>query len=621
MDSYGILQTILPSLDGVTNKGTDRYGFYCPLGHRKQDAQAEIWIDDKQELGICCYDCKRDTDLWAQLVTPHIERNGSTNGFHRNGTGDYKARPEPDVLVRYEHPDGQPRLAKRYECRGTSCTWTKKDPTTELWEYCFGKFDRRDDGTPGKHLASDGTKKGTEVLIWDAPRTNVIIWCEGEKAAAAVQAAGYTAASSYGGARSAKESDYSAFAGKDILIWGDNDSDGRVATQQVGDAALRVNAIRVRYVQTDGHDKADAADTPLADRGLKIEELLAFAPSYAAGFTAEGDLAAGQGLAAYLRSFDDIDLSQPLPALLTRTDDDETLLYAGKVNTIYGPPGSGKTWAALIAAHTALEEGANVLWCDYEDDEKTFLRRSLILAFDPRNFKAEFAFISAGMADDPLAVQQAREFLNNGVNTGLVVIDSAGASGVPSDGADINWWWSKHVEPFTADGHGVLIIDHVPKSTVDRPRGPIGSQAKLARITGSALAVSGVAWTKRMPGRIFLTNHKDRGGDLPAAAGKVVAVIEGSYNQYGGFKYEIVAPDDRSDKEDIGEQILRVVADAGDAGIQSLRKMRELIAGGNGLIDITTDNLVQCGALLKVSAGRSYCFTITDVGLEMLNQG
>ena len=261
------------------------------------------------------------------------------------------------------------------------------------------------------------------------------------------------------------------------------------------------------------------------------------------------------------------------------------------------------------------------MWCDYEDDEKTFLRRSLMLGVDPRNFKAEFAFISAGMVDDPLAVQQAREFLNNGVNTGLVVIDSAGASGVPSDGADINWWWSKHVEPFTADGHTILIIDHVPKSTVDRPRGPIGSQAKLAKITGSALAVSGVAWTKRMSGRIFLTNHKDRGGDLPAAAGKVVAVIEGNYDHNGGFKYEIVAPDDGSDKEDIGQQILRVVADAGDAGIPSLRKMRELIAGGNGLIDITTDNLVHCGALLRVSAGRSYCFTITDAGLGMLNQG
>ena len=615
MDDYTLLQTILPSLDGVTNKGTDRYGFYCPLGHRKQDAQAEIWIDDKRDLGICCHDCKKDTDLWAKLVSPHIERNGSTNGYHRNGSFQL---PEPDVLVRYEHPDGKPRLAKRWECRGQSCTWAKWDKSQKAWEVCFGKFDRRPDGSPGKHLRSEGSKQGTKVLIWDAPRTNVIIWCEGEKAAAAVQAVGFTAASSYGGGTSSANTDYSAFSGKDILIWGDNDVDGRVATQQVAEAAQRVNAIRVRYVQTDGHDKADAADLPPAERTAKIEELLTFAPSYVGGFEDVGDTSSGKGLAAYVRSFDDIDLSQPLPALLTRSDD-ETLLYAGKVNTIYGPSGSGKTWTALIAAHNNILLGGNVLWCDYEDDEKTFLRRSLMLGFDPRVFKAEFAFISAGMADDPLAVQQAREFLNNGQNTGLVVIDSAGASSAPSDGADVRWWWEKYIEPFTADGNGVLIVDHVPKTMVDRPRGPIGSQAKLARITGSALAVSGVAWTKRMPGRIFLTNHKDRGGDLPAAAGKVVAVIEGSYNHNGGFKYDIVPPDDGSDKDDINAAIVRAIANAGDGGLSGMDRIRNAVGRNMTIVTEGLSNLVHAGVLNKEKVGRTYRFTLTDAGRSWLS--
>ena len=616
MDSYGILQTILPSLDGVTNKGTDRYGFYCPLGHRKRDAPAEIWIDKEGKVACCCYDCKRDTDLWQLIVSPHLVRNGSTNGYHRNGTGGVN-RPEPDIVVRYEHPDGQPRLAKRWECRGKDCTWAKWNKARKAWEVCSGKFNRRPDGSAGKHLRSEGSKQGTYVLIWDAPRSNQIIWCEGEKAAKAVQDAGYTAASSYGGATSSAQTDYSALAGKDILIWGDNDVDGRFATQQVAEAALRVNAIRVRYVQTDGHDKADAADLPPAERAAKIEELLTSAPSYVGGFEDVADTSAGVGFAAFRESFDNIDLSKELPALLVRSDD-ETLFYAGKSNTIYGPAGVGKTWAAIITVLQYIQRtAANVLWLDYEDDKVTFLRRSLMLGFDPLNF-AEFAFIKPDMLSDSLAVSEAKDFLNSGRDIGLVVIDSASAASCPSDGSDVSWWFDKYVKPWTADGHGVLIVDHVPKSTVDRPRGPIGSQNKLAKITGSALAVSGVAWTKRMPGRIFLTNHKDRGGDLPAAAGKVVAVIEGSYHHNGGFIYDIVPPDDGGDKDDINAAIIRVIADAGDNGLSSVEAIRKKVGKKTEIVRDAISNLVFAGALNKDKVGRSYRYTLTEAGQSWL---
>ena len=225
VDSYGILQTILPSLDGVTNKGTDRYGFYCPLGHRKRDAPAEIWIDDKRKIAVCCYDCGRDRDLWEEVVLPFKQRNGgSSNGTFKGSSS--TGLPRPDWVVQYHHPDGKPRPMRRWECRGRDCTWAKWNRTEGRYEVCYGKFNRRKDGTPGKHIRSDGSKQGTHVLIWEAPRTNQIIWTEGEKAAKAIQDVGYTAASTYGGSSAVHHTDYSAFAGKDVLIWGDDDVDG-----------------------------------------------------------------------------------------------------------------------------------------------------------------------------------------------------------------------------------------------------------------------------------------------------------------------------------------------------------------------------------------------------------
>ena len=55
-----------------------------------------------------------------------------------------------------------------------------------------------------------------------------------------------------------------------------------------------------------------------------------------------------------------------LPALMVR-DDGHTLLYESRLNSIFGEPGVGKTWLAIISAISAVRAGANVLWWDFED--------------------------------------------------------------------------------------------------------------------------------------------------------------------------------------------------------------------------------------------------------------
>ena len=92
--------------------------------------------------------------------------------------------------------------------------------------------------------------------------------------------------------------------------------------------------------------------------------------------------AEGMTLADFTVAWDDeLDLS-PLPALLQR-DDGGTILYASKLNWIFGLPSSGKTWLSIIALEQATLCGGRVLVMDFEDSKATFQRRTHLLGLDP----------------------------------------------------------------------------------------------------------------------------------------------------------------------------------------------------------------------------------------------
>ena len=103
--------------------------------------------------------------------------------------------------------------------------------------------------------------------------------------------------------------------------------------------------------------------------------------------TRESDEAAvttpeGSTMADFTMAWDEtVDLS-PLPALLKRQDG-ATILYAGKLNWLFGIPGSGKSWVAIIAANEAILCGGRVLIMDYEDSKATFQRRAALIGLNP----------------------------------------------------------------------------------------------------------------------------------------------------------------------------------------------------------------------------------------------
>lgn len=575
-----ISQAMLSPLEGVKSNGSDRYTFHCPLSHRKKDARAEIWLDDNGKIAIVCYDCQRNQELWEHVVRPHLPERSETQEWT------------------YDHTDGSVRIVYR---QGNG-----KDK--RIWQ-------------------SGGPLLGTKVKIWPAQYDRVITWAEGEKAAGAIQSIGYAAASSIGGAGNVDKSDYSALKGCNLLVWPDDDDEGRKAAQKVAQAAVEAGAQNVRIAETVGaNNGADAADLFPDARRARLIELIAkskdyvVAPTHMNGSAPTGDTVPDGGLPLtnYTVSFD-IDLdSAPLPAILSRSDG-ETILYAGKLNWLYGEPGSGKSWVALMAVQDTVQRGGRVLYWDHEDSINTFVKRGMVLGFDSRKYDGEVKYVLPAMIESANAMQEAIDFLVDSETPSLVVIDTAESAGCPSDGASVEQWMESYIMPWRAHDIGVIVVDHVPKSRDNRPRGPIGSQHKMAKVDGSAIAVGGLPWTRRTNGKLILVNEKDRQGDLPVPNGKTVAEIPGVWDDHGILQWSLAAPD--IDDENIASEVLNALDEAGEDGIKGLASLRNMVRGKTSKIDAALDILSQSGHLTISKFGNSNHYRITDSGRAILQSG
>ena len=317
---------------------------------------------------------------------------------------------------------------------------------------------------------------------------------------------------------------------------------------------------------------------------------------------------------------DDVDLT-PTPALLDRRHGDHGMvLPAGKLNWIYGLPGSGKSFIGLITLHESLLRGGRAMYLDYEDSAKTFHQRALIIGFNPKDFADSFRYIHGGLSEYPEATAQALEWLAGADDPSMncIVIDAAESSGCPSDGAPVNDWLTKVVMPWRDVGHdnGVQVLDHIPKQKDNRPDGPIGSQRKLAAVDGISLLVGGYCWSKTKGGRITLTNDKDRTGSYGKK--QPVATILGEWEGQGDtrtFSHRIVEPSrEDSANNNIGGDILTAIDAAGPTGFAGKNKLYEAVGGNRNAVFSTIDNLIE-GGLLTVGKHKSTdVYTLTEEG-------
>ncbi len=223
----------------------------------------------------------------------------------------------------------------------------------------------------------------------------------------------------------------------------------------------------------------------------------------------------------------------PVLAALSR-DDGHPLMYADKTNCLYGQPGTGKSWLALLSAKQVLDRGARVLWVDEEDAPTTLgLRADTLGYLDDIVDKDKFRFVNSSLYEQDKALEGAVAWLQAGDSVGFVVIDSADATGAPSTGDDITKWWNKIVKPFAQAELGVLVLDHTAKHNQEGAHNdtPIGSTHKMSKLSGVALCVKGLAWDKENEGSVDLVVGKDRHSAV-GGKNRTVAVVSGRYSNY-----------------------------------------------------------------------------------------
>lgn len=217
------------------------------------------------------------------------------------------------------------------------------------------------------------------------------------------------------------------------------------------------------------------------------------------------------------------ELEPNVPTVLA-VDGGLPLFYPGRVNSLFGESGSGKTWIALAAAAECLRRGQRVLMVDWEDNVRGVAERLINIGLTVDDVRlVDYINPTTGLLTGLARLRKLSGPF------GLVVLDSTGeamaAAGVDSnDDSDVARWFALVKLLCLLPGHPpVLLPDHVPKSSEAPTAYAIGSQRKRAAITGASYRVDAIKEPgKGIDGLLKLTVAKDRLGNR--AKGAVAAM-------------------------------------------------------------------------------------------------
>jgi hypothetical protein len=211
----------------------------------------------------------------------------------------------------------------------------------------------------------------------------------------------------------------------------------------------------------------------------------------------------------------DEDETEPGPTVLYRTDG-QCLLYAGKINAIFGESESGKTWVALEAVRQQLVQGNKVFYIDFEDSRRGIRGRLKALGV-PREHFVRFKYANPDGAYNEIAQQALLSSIRD-FTPHLIVMDGVNAAmnllGLDLEkNKDATQFSQVVLRPLRLWGAAVLTIDHVTKSKDNRGNYAIGAQAKRADIDGVAIAVDvSLPFGRGSNGKLNLKITKDRPG-------------------------------------------------------------------------------------------------------------
>ncbi|WP_186314495.1 AAA family ATPase [Corynebacterium glyciniphilum] len=287
------------------------------------------------------------------------------------------------------------------------------------------------------------------------------------------------------------------------------------------------------------------------------------------------------------------EVEQPTPSVMARVDG-AAMFYPGKTHSVYGEPGSGKSWLVLAAAAEQIAAGRHVLYLDYEDGRQTAYNRLRLLGangddvvryFHHREPDEHPSTPKAGETSAVvLGIHKAFDAMLVEHDYSLVVLDGvtnalslAGFNGNDNGEATM---WNREVPRYIADHTDdavVVMVDHLAKSRQGSSPGryAIGAQSKLGDITGAAFRVDVVEDPAAVAhARLDVSVTKDRHGGVFAHS---------AYIDHGHLFGQFSVTTDTSGAE--GQFVAALVGPDGAAKWHSAQTARRLADTQPGVMD------------------------------------
>lgn len=253
-------QAVLEKLSGVTKSG-EGWAAFCPAHDDSGGKSLTVTeAEDGRVLAHCHKGCSfldvmNALDLDATNAFPKPMRNGERRDFSvRDKTGRV-------VAVHHRKQDGDKKRVWWSTPEGKSGLGGLKGESLPLW--------------------------GSEA-VGSVPTHEPAVLCEGEKAAFALTYRGIPAVGSVTGASGTPgEESLQALANHTVVLWPDNDDEGRSHMRRIGKLLDRMGVATRWYEWEEAPEKGDAADHPSVLRGspeelLELREVLGAAPRFVA---------------------------------------------------------------------------------------------------------------------------------------------------------------------------------------------------------------------------------------------------------------------------------------------------------------------------------------------------
>ena len=322
----------------------------------------------------------------------------------------------------------------------------------------------------------------------------------------------------------------------------------------------------------------------------------------------------------------------PAPDWWRRTDG-TPLVYAGRTHWFQGPSESLKSMAAQAVVVEALDRGFDVLYIDFEDDDRGVVARLLAMGAEAGAIADQLVYVRP----DEALMDRKGKWTPGGLDYletlalrpwGVAILDGVTEAMTTEgmellDNADTARWMRLLPKRIADTGAAVIVIDHTTKNAESAGRFAIGAQHKLAGVTGATYKFETIrplarATSEEITGQVKIEVTKDRPGWVRGRCKEGFAgTLEVTSYPDGGLAVQMSAPGAESnvvDMELIAEILEYLKTYEGATG----RKIEEAVDARGARVRGAIQAAIGRGwvSVKKVGAGHQH--TLTDAGRDVM---